>query len=375
MAVALVTCITAPAGAQNLMLSGGVQRDVQRFPEGDAPARLDGSATGWMAGADVRLRNHLALAVEWSDAGTIEDARTTALDIDGRTVAITSTFRHRTRTAAALGGYSHMLSSRVRVAYLGGVSSTQVRRDFASNAPGLVLVGPSDPSASGRSTLVDRSWGMTGGVDAVRPNQMAAPCGRRPAGPEDHLAAGCLRMECQDVRRRGVGTVKKRLLPCAVAVLAVLATPLFAQERNAGKYGAMFSWWYDELPAATLYPPKFPWNAQDPAWWTAIVTQARDAGLGWLAPDCLGRGDHRRSRVPCAAATGHRPGGARSQDRPLRRYDVGGAAEEPRARPRVDAGRSLRPLRSRREPAKAGSSTSTTSSGSASSRRFRRPIA
>lgn len=166
-AVALVTCMTAPAGAQNLMLSAAVQRDVQRFAEGDVPTRLDGWATGLMVGAGVRLRNHLALAAEWSDAGTIEDARTTALDIDGRTVAITSTFRHRTRTGAALGGYSHLLSSRVRVAYLGGVSFTEVRRQFASNAPGLVFVVPSDLSASGRSSLVDRFWDMTGGVDAV----------------------------------------------------------------------------------------------------------------------------------------------------------------------------------------------------------------
>jgi hypothetical protein len=147
------------------MLTGAMQRDIQRFPEGDVPARLDGSAAGWMAGAGARW-NHLALAVEWSDAGTIEDARTTALDINGRTVAITSTFRHHTSTAAALGGYSHMLSSRVRIAYLGGVSSTQVTRKFASNAPGLVLVGPSDPSPSAVSSLFDRFWGMTGGVDA-----------------------------------------------------------------------------------------------------------------------------------------------------------------------------------------------------------------
>ena len=167
MAAALATCMAAPAGAQNLMLSGSVQRDTQRFPEGDAPTRLDGSATGWMAGADVRLRNYLALAVEVSDAGTVEDVRTTSLDIEGRTAVITSTFRHHTTTAAVLGGYSHMVLSRVRVAYLGGVSLTQVKREFASNAPGLVLVGPSDLSASGLSALVDQFWGMTGGVDAV----------------------------------------------------------------------------------------------------------------------------------------------------------------------------------------------------------------
>lgn len=148
------------------MLSGAVQRDVQRFPEGDVPARLDGSAAGWMVGGGVRFHKHLAAALELSDAGTIEDVRNTALDLNGRTVAITSTFRHETRTAAALGAFSHMVLSRVRVAYLGGLSFTQVRRKFASNAAGVVLVGPSDPAASGLSSLVDQFWGIAGGVDA-----------------------------------------------------------------------------------------------------------------------------------------------------------------------------------------------------------------
>jgi len=130
------------------------------------PTRLNGSATGWTVGAAARLPNHLAVAVEWFDAGTIEDVRRMTLDIDGRAVAITSTFRHRTRTAAVLGGYSHMLSSRVRVAYLVGAAFTTVRREFESNAPGVVLVSPSDPAASGHSALVDRFREVTGGADA-----------------------------------------------------------------------------------------------------------------------------------------------------------------------------------------------------------------
>lgn len=81
----------------------------------------------------------------------------------------------------------------------------------------------------------------------------------------------------------------RRALALAVAVVA-LATPTAAIERNAGKYGAMFSWWYDHLPPTTLYPPTAPFDARDPAWWTMIVTAARDAGLGWLAPDCWGEG-------------------------------------------------------------------------------------
>ena len=74
------------------------------------------------------------------------------------------------------------------------------------------------------------------------------------------------------------------------AVLAVLtlAPSVAAIERNAGKYGAMFYWWYTDLPETTLYPPVIAWDARDPAWWSAVVTEAREAGLGWVAPDCWG---------------------------------------------------------------------------------------
>jgi Domain of unknown function (DUF5010) len=60
--------------------------------------------------------------------------------------------------------------------------------------------------------------------------------------------------------------------------------------RNAGKYGAMFSWWYEALPPQTLYPPAMPWDARDQKWWNGIVRQATDAGLGWLSAACWGVG-------------------------------------------------------------------------------------
>jgi hypothetical protein len=72
-----------------------------------------------------------------------------------------------------------------------------------------------------------------------------------------------------------------------LAALAILATPIGALRRNASKYGAMISWNYQRLPDTNLYPPTQPWNS-DAAWWNAIVKQATDAGLGFLAPDCWG---------------------------------------------------------------------------------------
>jgi hypothetical protein len=75
----------------------------------------------------------------------------------------------------------------------------------------------------------------------------------------------------------------------AIALTLVLGTaPHASIVRNAGKYGAMFSWWYTGLPAATLYPPTIPWDARQQQWWDAIVSQALDAGLGWLAAAAWG---------------------------------------------------------------------------------------
>ncbi|MGH9387009.1 MAG: DUF5010 domain-containing protein, partial [Vicinamibacterales bacterium] len=85
-----------------------------------------------------------------------------------------------------------------------------------------------------------------------------------------------------------MGILIARVPWCAALAVLALAAPLGAIERNAGKYGAMFSWWYTELPDATLFPPGIQWDAREPAWWAAVVREARDAGLGWLAVNAWG---------------------------------------------------------------------------------------
>jgi hypothetical protein len=165
--LALVTIVVRPATAQNIRFGGAVQRDVQRFPEDLVPNRLDGAATGWIVHADAQVWKHLILAVEWSDAGTIEDLRTITLEFAGRPIAITSSFKHRTRALNTLAGYSHTVSSRLRLAYLVGIAFTNLRREFASDAPGLVLVLPSDRTTFASTMVNDRFRKMTGGVDAL----------------------------------------------------------------------------------------------------------------------------------------------------------------------------------------------------------------
>jgi hypothetical protein len=84
-----------------------------------------------------------------------------------------------------------------------------------------------------------------------------------------------------------------RLIAASVAAAAVLLGASDAADktpfRNAGKYGAMFSWWYEALPPQTLYPPAMPWDARDQKWWNGIVRQAIDAGMGWLSAACWGQ--------------------------------------------------------------------------------------
>src|SRR5262245_63766340 len=76
-----------------------------------------------------------------------------------------------------------------------------------------------------------------------------------------------------------------RSLAIIVAALGISAVgPAGAQSvRNAGKYGAMFSWWYDALPPQTVDTPTIEWNARTVAWWNAMVGQAVYARLGWIA--------------------------------------------------------------------------------------------
>ena len=76
-----------------------------------------------------------------------------------------------------------------------------------------------------------------------------------------------------------------RSLLIIVAALGICAGgPAGAQSiRNAGKYGAMFSWWYDALPPQTVDTPTVEWNARTVAWWNAMVGQAMYARLGWIA--------------------------------------------------------------------------------------------
>jgi hypothetical protein len=160
-----LVCLSSPASAQRLVVSGAVQRDAQRFTEDVVPNRLDGSAIGWTVGASTRVWRHLALAAEWSDAGAIVDTRALTLDVNGRTVTITSTLRHRTRAWSALAGYAHGVTRRVQVAYLAGATFTRVRREFRSDAGGLVLVSPSNPGGAVAPPIVDRFRSVTGGVD------------------------------------------------------------------------------------------------------------------------------------------------------------------------------------------------------------------
>jgi hypothetical protein len=77
-----------------------------------------------------------------------------------------------------------------------------------------------------------------------------------------------------------------------IGLMGLIAAAPRAQtlSRNAGKYGAMFSWWYQALPPQTIYPPTIAWDARQQKWWNAIVRQASDAGLGWLAAACWGEG-------------------------------------------------------------------------------------
>jgi hypothetical protein len=77
-----------------------------------------------------------------------------------------------------------------------------------------------------------------------------------------------------------------------LVVLSWLATSGVAIDaqalRNAGKYGAMFSWWYEDVLPQTRFLPATPWDARRQSWWSDVIRQAKAAGLGWIAAACWG---------------------------------------------------------------------------------------
>jgi hypothetical protein len=163
--IAILALLTLPqlALAQRMVVSAGVQRDQQRFPQDVIPSRLDGAAVGVTVAAMARVWRGFTVAAEWSDGGTIADVRQLTFDANGRTMTLSSTLEHRTRAWLALAGFGHRVTSRVRVAWLGGAAFSSVRRQFRSDAAGLVLVSPSDTGGTA-PPIVDRFRTVTGGV-------------------------------------------------------------------------------------------------------------------------------------------------------------------------------------------------------------------
>lgn len=81
----------------------------------------------------------------------------------------------------------------------------------------------------------------------------------------------------------------RRLSLATIVVVAISMAADAQVVRNAGKYGAMLSWWYQDLPPQTRDVPTIPWDARNPRWWSAVIRQATDAKLGWIAAACWGQ--------------------------------------------------------------------------------------
>ena len=85
-----------------------------------------------------------------------------------------------------------------------------------------------------------------------------------------------------------------RLLTATTLVIAFFLIDMGAVGaqwfRNTGKYGAMFSWWYEDVLPQTRYLPSVPWDARRQPWWNEMIRQAHAAGLGWIAAASWGRG-------------------------------------------------------------------------------------
>jgi hypothetical protein len=164
----LFSIFPAPLLAQSAWVGASAGVDVQRFARDAVPNRLEGESLGASILGGVRLFGRIPIMAEWVHAGTVVDTATTTVEINARPVNLTSTFRHRTRGVAVLGGFEHAVG-RAWLAYLGGIQLTDVEQRFGSNAASLVLIAPSRPATSGDSVSQHRIVGPAGGTQVTIP--------------------------------------------------------------------------------------------------------------------------------------------------------------------------------------------------------------
>jgi hypothetical protein len=163
----LIVFAGVPAAAQPVA-GAAVIADLHRFSGDPDLNRLNGSAGGWLLSGGVQPARHFVLQIEGSSSGTIADVDTVTADLDGRSITVTSTLSHRLRTIAALAGYAHAVTPRLRIVYLTGAAFSHVERTFTTDAPALILVYPSNPDpAAGTVRMTDDFVGFAAGADLL----------------------------------------------------------------------------------------------------------------------------------------------------------------------------------------------------------------
>lgn len=154
------------AAAQDVWAGAALEHANHLFADVPETDRLDGAALGVVILGGARVWGHVAARVEFWRDRRMTDTESFTLDVAGRPVTIESTLAQRTRTLTTLGGFTHALSSRARIAYLIGTAFTQMERRFETNAPGLVLGGRA-PLPTAASTQEDDFVTLAGGADAT----------------------------------------------------------------------------------------------------------------------------------------------------------------------------------------------------------------
>jgi hypothetical protein len=152
-----------PALAQPPVFGVSLQHAIEQYSDDASLNRLDGNAIGMAVFGGIS-RGPFLVRLEGAFGRPIDDRRVTTIETNGRTVTIESTLAHHAHALSALGGYTHQVSSRLRLAYLGGVSLTRVSRAFSSNAGDVLLVQPSTRGSSTTRT-VDRFSTLSAGAD------------------------------------------------------------------------------------------------------------------------------------------------------------------------------------------------------------------
>lgn len=158
----LLVAPASPALTQTLYLQAGTGLEIRRLSAERGEEVFDAQVPNVLLSLGGFLTPRVSAGIEFDASRVSSEARTVGVTLAGRPETITTTYRLRRRSFAALAGLHTSPARMVRFSGFAGVAFTAARREVSSDAPAIVLTEPLVPAV-----FLDRTTSAIVGADVA----------------------------------------------------------------------------------------------------------------------------------------------------------------------------------------------------------------